>query len=129
MNGKFLLDTNVVIRLFARDAAVERQMEANPNIFLSSFVLGELYYGAYRSELVERNCNKIAQFAVLVDILGCDDETAREYGRIKDELRRKGKLIPNNDIWIAGSARRHDLILVSDDRHFENVSNLRWEQW
>jgi tRNA(fMet)-specific endonuclease VapC len=44
-------------------------------------------------------------------------------------LRIKGRPIPENDIWIAATARQHDLTLVSRDRHFAEVDNLRWEQW
>ena len=38
-------------------------------------------------------------------------------------------MIPVCDLWIAALARQHDLILVSRDRHFAEVDNLRWEQW
>ena len=55
MNGEFLLDTNVVIRLFAHDRAVEQQFEANPHVLLPIYVLGELYYGAQKSLRLDEN--------------------------------------------------------------------------
>jgi tRNA(fMet)-specific endonuclease VapC len=129
MNGDFLLDTNTVIRFFAHDRAVERQFSDNPQILLPIFVLGELYYGALKSSLVGENCRRIDDFLDRVEILYADIGTAHEFGTIKTELERKGRMIPQNDLWIAALARQHDLTLVSHDRHFSEVDNLRWEQW
>ena len=129
MNGEFLLDTNTAIRLLSHDQAVEDHFRARPEVLLPVFALGELYYGAQKSRKVQENCQKVDMFAARVEILGADIGTAREFGKIKNELRLKGRMIPVNDLWIASSARQHDLTVVSDDRHFAEVENLRWEQW
>ncbi len=55
VNGEFLLDTNVVIRLFAREATVTRRFDADFRVFVPVVVLGELYYGAQKSTQVEMN--------------------------------------------------------------------------
>ena len=52
-------------------------------------------------------------------------DTASLYGTIKANLRKKGKPIPENDIWIAAIAMQHDLTLLTRDRHFEAVDGLR----
>lgn len=129
MNGEFLLDTNTVIRLFAHDQAVERQFDTNPGILVPVFVLGELYYGAMASSLIDQNCGRIDDFLRRVEILYGTLGTAYDYGCIKAELRAKGRMIPENDLWIAALARQHGLTLVSDDRHFAEVEDLRCEQW
>lgn len=129
MNGDFLLDTNTVIRVFAHDKAVERRFDANPRILLPIFVLGELYYGALKSSLVDENCRRIDDFLARVEVLYATLGTAYQFGTIKTELERKGRMIPQNDLWIAALASQHDLTLVSSDRHFAEVDNLRWEQW
>jgi tRNA(fMet)-specific endonuclease VapC len=46
MNGSYLLDTNIVIALFAKDANVLQKLSVTSQIFIPSIVLGELYYGA-----------------------------------------------------------------------------------
>ena len=46
MNGSYLLDTNIVIALFAQDANVLKKLSVTSQIFIPSIVLGELYYGA-----------------------------------------------------------------------------------
>ena len=62
-------------------------------------------------------------------LFSCDLETARRYGIIKDRLRRKGTIIPDNDIWIAAIAMQHGLILVTRDAHFDEVESLQTERW
>jgi tRNA(fMet)-specific endonuclease VapC len=129
MNGERLLDTNVVIRLFAHDQAVERRFEADPKVIVPVVVFGELYYGAQNSVRVQENCERIEKFVSRVEPLGSNVGTAYEFGRIKYELQLKGRMIPENDLWIAALARQYDLTLVSGDRHFAEVDNLHWEQW
>ena len=129
MSGDFLLDTNTVIRLFAHDQAVERRFDADPRILLPIFVLGELYYGALKSSLVDENCRRIDDFLGRVEILYATLGTAYDFGMIKTELERKGRMIPQNDLWIAAMARQYGLTLVFSDRHFAEVDDLRWEQW
>jgi tRNA(fMet)-specific endonuclease VapC len=68
-------------------------------------------------------------FAIRVEVLGGNIGTAHEFGEIKNELRLKGRMIPESDLWIAALARQYDLTLVSGDRHFAEVENLRQEQW
>lgn len=59
----------------------------------------------------------------------CDTGTAREYGLIKDQLRKKGRPIPENDIWIAAVARQKDFVLATRDAHFFEIENLEVENW
>lgn len=54
-------------------------------------------------------------------MLDCDTEVAREYGLIKSQPRQEAKPIPDDDIWIAAIARRHNFVLVSRDDHFREM--------
>jgi predicted nucleic acid-binding protein len=47
--GRFLLNTNIVIALFAEEAAVQQRLAEANEVFVPSIVLGELYYGARKS--------------------------------------------------------------------------------
>ena len=128
MTGEFLLDTNTAIHLLSHDQAVEDQFRAKPEVLLPVFALGELYYGAQKSHKAQENCRKIELFAARsrrsTPILG-----RHRIRKDQNELRLKGRMIPVNDLWIASLARQHDLTVVSRDRHFAEVDNLRWEQW
>jgi tRNA(fMet)-specific endonuclease VapC len=129
MTGKVLLDTNIVIALFADEASVKQQLTIIGEIFIPSIVLGELYYGARKSARAEQNIARIDEFAAGNTVLLCDTTTARQYGVIKAQLRAKGKPIPENDIWIAAIAEQHQLTLVTRDSHFQHVDGLVIEQW
>jgi len=129
MNGSYLLDTNIVIALFANDSGVLRQLSAASQIFIPSIVLGELYYGANKSAHCKSNIIHIDNFALKNVVLVCDTDTARYYGQIKDHLRAKGNPIPENDIWIAAIAKQYRLTLVSRDNHFQVIKEIKMEQW
>lgn len=129
MSGRFLLDTNIVIAIFAAEPAVLQRLATVDEVFVPAIALGELYYGARKSARAEANINRIDEFAAAVAILGCDGATAHHYGRIKDDLKAKGRPIPENDIWIAAVAAQHGLIVVSRDDHFANVAGLPVEVW
>ena len=63
MTGRFLLDTNIVIALFAKEAVVQANLANAAEVFTPSIVLGELYYGANKSLRVAENIAKIDEFA------------------------------------------------------------------
>jgi tRNA(fMet)-specific endonuclease VapC len=62
-------------------------------------------------------------------VLNVDADTAATYGRLKSELSSAGKIIPDNDLWIAALAIQHNLPLVSRDQHFGNITGLNWQMW
>ena len=129
MNGSFILDTNIVIALFGNDATVVAEIKKARTIYLPAIVVGELYSGALNSSKPEQNGLKINELLNEVNVLNCDTETGRFYGRIKKELKDKGKPIPENDIWIIALAKQHNIRVVSRDVHFKNVANLGLEKW
>ena len=124
MNGRYLLDTNIIIALFAQEEDVQQRLDQAEQVFLSSIVLGELYYGAEKSTRIDENIQRIDEFAFSTALIGCNQETARQYGRIKSILRAKGRPIPENDIWIAAQALQHQLTLVARDDHFQEVDTI-----
>jgi tRNA(fMet)-specific endonuclease VapC len=129
MSGKWLLNTNIIIALFANELSVQEHLTTAAEIFVPAIVLGELYYGARRSARVEANLARIDRFATASSVLLCDTVTAQHYGKIKSLLRAKGRPIPENDIWIAAIAQQYQLGVVSRDEHFEEVDGLALEMW
>jgi tRNA(fMet)-specific endonuclease VapC len=127
---EFLLDTNVVVAALKQEqATLARVEDAAGSLFVPAIALGELYFGARKSARVGENFRRIGGFADRANILPCDGDTARLYGEVKDGLRRKGRPIPQNDLWIAAVALQHDLMLVSRDSHFEHVEGLELQRW
>lgn len=131
MNGNnYLLDTNIVIGLFANEPTITEKINSIPdNIFIPSIVIGELFYGAEQSTRKNENLKKIEELAESSLILDCDVDTASLYGKIKNQLKLKGTPIPENDIWIASIAKQHQLTLVTRDKHFKNIEVIIIENW
>ena len=53
MNGKYLLDTNIVIAILAGETNVLERLVESDEVFVPVVVLGELYYGARKSAHVK----------------------------------------------------------------------------
>jgi len=129
MSGRYLLDTNIIIALFADEAIVKNNLAQANEVFIPTFAIGELCYGARKSERVQANLARVDELIAGSTILGCDAETAQQYGEVKNKLRFRGRPLPENDVWIAALALQHDLILVTRDAHFQEVEILRTVVW
>lgn len=129
LTGKILLDTNIVIALFAGENIVQQRLAEGRAVFIPTTVLGELYYGAYKSTNAAKNLSTIEELIANSAILSCDTITALRYGEIKNQLRTKGSPIPENDIWIAAIALQHQLTLITRDAHFKEINDLVIETW
>jgi len=129
VNGSVLLDTNIVIGLFAKDESIVSHLSRADHVFIPVIVLGELYFGAYKSARPEENIRIIEQLVTARAVLTCDGVTASYYGRIKKALRDKGRPLPENDIWIAAIGQQHGLRVVSRDQHFKEIGDLLVEVW
>ena len=77
----------------------------------------------------EANLERLERLVEMCEVLVLDEGTARHYGRIKADLRRRGRPIPENDIWIAASSQQHNLVLATRDAHFQHVENLALTRW
>jgi len=127
--GSFLLDTNIVIQLMKRDPFLQQAVEQAGRVFVPITTVGELAFGAAKSVRLAENLRAIDLFVELYRILPCDIEIAKVYGQVKAGLRRIGRPIPENDIWIAATAICRDLTLVTGDAHFNHVAGLKLDDW
>lgn len=125
----YLLDTNAAIAVLNKDVSVQPYLIPTHELRLSSISLGELYFGAEKSNRVAENILRIDAFIAQRTILSCDGSTARIYGRIRQQLRAKGRPIPENDYWIAAIALQHNLTLLTRDAHFGEVDELTAAGW
>ncbi len=129
MNGRYLLDTSVIIDLFGADEKIKKNLAEAAEVFVPSIAVGELYYGAHKAGRPQENLAQVDEFVANSVVLSCDAETARRYGESKNALRAKGRPLPENDIWIAAIALQHDLTLATRDAHFNEVQNLQVAAW
>jgi tRNA(fMet)-specific endonuclease VapC len=132
----YLLDTNACIALIngapeGVRARFQRAVSRDATIFLSSVVTFELWYGVGKSRHTEPNRRRLEAFcAGPLDTIPFDDEDAREAGSVRAELEAAGTPIGAYDVLLAGQARRRGATLVtSNQREFDRVGGLRWEDW
>jgi tRNA(fMet)-specific endonuclease VapC len=128
---RFLLDANVVIALLqdVTSRTARRARRENPrDIAISSIVVHELFYGAFKSRRVIQNVALID--ALLFTVLEFDKEDARQAGEVRALLAIQGAPIGPYDVLIAGQALARDMILVTHNtREFARVPGLRYEDW
>lgn len=128
-SGRYLLDTNIIIALFADEEVVKNNLAQANEVFVPSIAIGELCYGARKSGRPQENLARVNELVVNSTVLGCDAETALQYGEVKNNLRIRGRPLPENDIWIAALASHYGLTLVTRDAHFQEVESLQTLVW
>ena|SRR5690554_410681 len=127
--SRVLLDTNIVIELFKGNSSIISRLKNRKSVDVPVAVLGELLLGAYCSSNPEKHLKIVNAFLEKCHVLVTDNETAKQYALIKAGLLRKGKPTPENDIWIAATAKRHNLKLVTSDKHFDEIDSIEIEKW
>ncbi len=124
-----ILDTNALSALADGDAALEPVLRRAEEIAVPTIVLGEYRYGIMGSRDRAKYRQWLAETIPHFRILAVDAETAAAYSDVRHELKRAGRPIPANDIWIAALARQHRLPVVSRDAHFDFVPGLKRVSW
>lgn len=127
--NKFALDTNIVSAWFKGEEGIADKIDKAKEVHIPIVVIGELYYGAAYSTHVQKNTKEIQRLTTFYNLLLIDEETSIIYGDIKVALRKKGKPIPENDIWIAAISQRHGLTLITRDKHFSEIEGLKTKNW
>jgi tRNA(fMet)-specific endonuclease VapC len=138
----YLLDTNHCSFLIEGDLKVVNNFRERSEVIIatSAIVVGELRFMAQNSQQRTANLTKIQAFLQRIDVYSIDKQTAEIYGDFKSEIirrfgpkekckRQTTKLteigISENDLWIASTALRHSLIVVSCDIDFERMRQVR----
>ena len=119
-----ILDTNALSAWADKKLSNHNILWEAENLVIPSIVLGEFLFGIQQSrerEEYEDFLNKISPIVTYVDIT---PKTARIYSKIRQELKKIGKPIPANDTWIAAITRQLDLPVLTNDRHFDFVTDI-----
>lgn len=124
-SGELLLDTDLAIAFFRQDAGVQQALSSASRVLVPVIVIGELLAGVLQGGQPEREQARVVALLAMTEVIGCDLETARHYAQVRDELRRRGRPIPQNDTWIAALARQYRVPLASRDSHFDSVPGLK----
>ena len=129
MSGEIALDTSVAIRFLNGDAAITGRVLALPEIVLPTVVVGELLFGAENSTRPLQNLPRYLEFIAACIVVPLGKKTAETYARTRLALKRKGRPIPMNDVWIAAQCLEHNWTLATDNTDFDYVDSLILEHW
>ena len=128
-----MLDTNICIYIIKNKPQSVRdkfQKFSIGELVISTITVSELMYGAYKSQFVEKNLKAIEGFLMPFDIVEYDFMASIEYGKIRAYLEKKGQVIGNMDMQIAGHALSLDLTLVTNNtKEFKRVLGLKLDNW
>jgi len=124
-----ILDTNALSAAADREPAALEVVASAQRLAVPVIVLGEYRMGIAQSRHRTDYERWLRGWISAVAVLDIDEETTHHYAAIGLELKRSGKPIPANDLWIAALCRQHALPLVSRDRHFDFVKGLQRIDW
>ena len=130
----YMLDTNICAYILReRPPEVKEKFKEvsrkGCRIGLSSVVVSELFYGAFRKGS-RKLLRVIEEFVEAFEVFDFDYQAAREYGKLRAELERRGERIGPYDLQIAAHALALRATLVTNnEKEFRRVSGLKIENW
>ena len=129
----YLLDTNICIYIAKHNPPTVRARFAQhtaQELAMSVITLGELRFGAEKSQSRAKALSTIETLISLIQIASLTENVGQHYGQIRAELGRAGTPIGNNDLWIAAHARAEGWILITNnEREFSRIAGLQVENW
>jgi predicted nucleic acid-binding protein len=128
----FCLDTNIVIYYQNNNQLVKNRLlnEDENNLCITQVTRAELFYGVYNSSKITQNLAVAKDFCQTIEVILPSSQSDEIFGRIKSELKTKGKIVADLDLMIASICLANGLTLVTaNTKHFENIQGLKLENW
>jgi len=127
---RHMLDTNIVSYLFKKHPGVVTRMAylTPGDVCISSITEAELLYGAEKKQSSELK-ETILSFLETITICDWDSGAAATYGELRAAMEKKGKVMGDLDQLIAAHAISRGTTIVTNDRAFGMVQDLRVEDW
>jgi tRNA(fMet)-specific endonuclease VapC len=132
MANQYLLATNTASYVIKGNVpSVRHRLVQVPmaQVFISSVTDGELRYGVARRPGTTKVQQIVEEFWLRVTVLPWDSEAAKQYGNLRADLERLRQPMGNLDIMIGSHALAVGAILVTNDRAFARIKNLKVEDW
>lgn len=120
-----LVDTSVLV---ARE--VDRPLRHDPSdwdIHISVVTLAEIKAGVLLASDVDIRVRRLTTLDSLdyVPSLAIDEDVASEWAVLRASAAERGRRINVNDMWIAATALRHGMPVVTQDSDFFQLSGVR----
>ncbi len=131
----YLFDTDAMSQIIKKNPSILfiRKIASlnSENQFTTAITIGELVYGAYKSNRPEYFIGKLEELVLPnIQILSFDENAAKIYGKLGASLERKGTPLSEPDLRIASIAICNELIIITGNvKHFLKVPGLTVEDW
>ncbi|PYU23042.1 MAG: VapC toxin family PIN domain ribonuclease [Acidobacteria bacterium] len=124
-----ILDTNALSAVADGEDSAMKLVARVERLAVPVIVLGEYRLGIAQSRQRASYESWLHEWIAAVSVLDINEETTHSYAAIGLQLKKKGRPIPANDLWVAALCRQHSLPLLSRDCHFDLVPGLRRLGW
>lgn len=123
---RLALDTNAYVAFARGDEGIAGAIRLARAVVVPFVVAGELRAGFRAGGQNRKNEATFQRFlsSDRVSIVFADEQTTHHHANVFADLKRIGRPIPTNDLWIAALCMQHDLILWSFDAHFREIQQL-----
>ena len=123
---RLALDTNRLSDLLASDPESVERLEEADEIWVPFVVLAEAHHGFRFGTKRAANEKVLANFLEKSDvgIAYADRQTVDIWAELTTYLKKKGRMIPINDLWIAALCVQNGLRLFTRDEHFGHLPQL-----
>jgi len=131
----YFFDTNMCIFIIKnkfQNVMDKLKKNRKRGLYLSSITLAELEFGIENADPAYNIKNRMAlmNFLTLFEVKCFDEYAAKEYGKIKKELKDKKYLIGPFDMLIGAHAKSLNMILVTNNtEEFKRINGLKIEDW
>ena len=126
-----ILDTNICIGILRGDGKVLSAYKRNAgNVAVSAMTVGELFFGAEKSDAVEKNRKTVERFVAAIPVVQTSNAIMRRFAVEKARLKAKGTTVEDADYIIAATALTLESPLATGNtKHFSRFPDLVLENW
>jgi predicted nucleic acid-binding protein len=122
------VDTSVWSLAWRRDhtssapevSELERALKASESIYATGFILQELLQGFSRPKAHKKIIEHFSALPLLVP----DRHDHIQAADLRNACRRKGKQVGTIDAMIAQLCVRHDLVILTTDKDFQEIATV-----
>jgi len=121
----YLIDTDWAVDYLKGVDEKVSFLQSAENLYITSISIGELIEGIEGSEKKEDRIRGLENFLANITVVSFTEEMAYTFGKIRNDLRKKGKLPGDIDLMIAATALHLDLEVLTDNKkHYEHISGI-----
>jgi tRNA(fMet)-specific endonuclease VapC len=120
-----ILDSDHCVAILRARLDLTGRVAPDKELAITSVSVGELVYGAVKSQRAAENLVRLDVLLAGLTILPYEEWSARRFGQLKADLEQAGEVISDLDLQIASIALEHEAALVTHNhRHFNRLANL-----